>query len=239
MSARHVLATLVLALCSVAARAETVATEGVGRAPLTANAPAAALDAALRDAVRKVAAELAGTPADPDAEAALDAALGKDPARYATTYRKRSEREVRGAASGDELVVTVDAQVDRARVAAALRRGGLLPEASATGAAEEGLGRIVIEPAPSWPALSALRRRFVELGARRAVLAEVEPGRVIVAVEGRSADGLARAVVADPPPGTRVEARGEADGAPRLRVESVPSEADAPLPAIDTPAAKR
>lgn len=237
------LAGLLLALpAAPPAHAETVAVEGVGRAPVTGHtrvAPrAAALDAALRDAVEKVATELAGSGPGPGAEAALDDALGANPARFATSYRTRSEREVRGA-SGAELVVTVDAQVDRAQVAAALRRAGLLPDASRTTAAEGGLGRIVIEPVPPWPALTALRRRFVELGARRAVLVLVEPERVVVAVEGRSADSLARAVVADPPPGTRVEAAGEQDGLPRVRLESVPLAAAELPPPIDTPAAKR
>jgi hypothetical protein len=225
------------------AHAETVAAEGVGRAPLTGAdrvAPrAAALEAALRAAVRSVAADLAGTSADPSGEAALDEALGKAPARFATSYRKRAEQEAKGAGGRPELVVTVDARVDRAGVAAALRRAGLLPEAAPAPFAEAQLERIVIEPVPPWPALTALRRRFVELGARRAVLALVEPGRVVIAVEGRSAETLARAAVADPPPGMRVAAAGELDGAPRLRLESAPLAPSEAPGAIDTPAAKR
>jgi hypothetical protein len=238
-------------LLAAGARAQTVTMEGVGRAPLggTTRVPhvgttpvppgRAALDAALRDAVRKVAAGLAGAPAGRAGEAALDEALGNDPARYAPSYRTRSEREVKGASGGPELVVIVEAQVDRTRVAAALRRAGLLPDAAGAAPAAEGLQQIAIEPVPPWPALTALRRRFVELGARRAVLARVEPGRVVVAVEGRSADSLARAVVAEPPPGTQVEAAGESDGMPRLRLESAPLPAAAPAAPIDTEPAKR
>jgi hypothetical protein len=99
--------------------------------------------------------------------------------------------------------------------------------------------RIVLEPAPTWPALTTLRRRLVELGAQHVQVALVEPDRVVLAIEGRSAESLVRAVASAPPPGIRVELSGTHEGAPRIRLESVPI-APAQLPApIDTPAEKR
>ena len=233
---------LALALGSPAG-GEAVGTEGIGRAALggTPRVPprAAALEAALRDAVRRAASELAGTPTSARAEAALDEALGPEPARFAVTYRTLSEREeARPTAPGRDLVLTVEAQIDRARLAAALRRAGLLPE-EAVAAAEAGLQQIVVEPVPTWPALSALRRSLVALGAQRVLLASVEPGRVVLTVEGRSAESLIRAVIGSPPPGIRVEPYGPHDGAARIRLESVPIRpVESPAP-IDTPASKR
>jgi hypothetical protein len=238
-----------LAACAVAlvlaagARAESVRSEGVGSAPLP-GAPgaaprAAALEAALADAVQRVAAGLVGEARSPAAEAALREALGPDPGRFALSYRGLSEIErTRAEAPGREIAVTIEAQVDRTRVAEALRRAGLLavqavPPTTAT-------PRIVVEPLPSWPALGALRRRLVELGARRVTLERVEPERAVLAIEGeRSAASLAAAAAKSPPPGVSVIASGEHEGAPRIRLESVlslPLEAEPP---IDTPAAKR
>jgi hypothetical protein len=134
--------------------------------------------------------------------------------------------------------VTIEAQVDRARLADALRRAGLLPERAAP-APPGGVQRIVLEPVPTWPALTTLRRRLVELGAQHVQVALVEPDRVVLAIEGRSAESLVRAVASAPPPGILVELSGTHEGAPRIRLESVLI-APAQLPApIDTPAEKR
>jgi hypothetical protein len=239
---RRALAALVLALgLAGGAAAEAVRSEGVGTAPLP-GAPggpaprAAALEAALADAALRVAETLAGKARDPAAAAALREALGPNPGRFAVGYRSVSEVErTRAEASGREIAVTVEAQIDRSRVEAALRRAGLLAAQAVPPPPETAL-RIVVEPLPSWPALSALRRRLVELGARRVQLERVEPERAVLAFEAtRSAAQLVAAVSASPPPGVTVTSDGERDGAPRIRLDSVSA---APAP-IDTPAAKR
>jgi hypothetical protein len=243
---RGALAACALALALAAgASAQSVRSEGQGTAPLP-GAPGAAsprnvaLEAALADAVEKVAAGLVGGTPGPAATAALREALGPNPGRFAQGYRGVSERErVRTEGPGRELAVTIEAQVDRTRVAEALRRAGLLAE-QATAPAADAARRIVIEPLPSWPALAALRRRLIELGAGRVQLERVEPERAVLAIEGeRSAASLVAALVSAPPPGVAVARHGDADGAPRIRLDGVlqaPGETPAP---IDTPAAKR
>ena len=243
---RGALLVLLIALAATpGAHAEAVRSEGVGTVVLAGSpsvaARAAALKAALGDAVRKVAETLVGPTRGPAAERALAEALGPDPTRFVSTYRTVSEREQAAAGSkraGRELAVTVEAQVDRARLADALRRAGLLAERAAP-ISQGGSQRIVLEPVPSWSALAILRRRFVELGAQQVLLAQVEPGRVVLAIEGRSAESLARAVVSSPPPGIWVEQIGGHEGAPRIRLESVPIPPAAVPGPIDTPAEKR
>jgi hypothetical protein len=239
---RRALAVLGLALALAGgAAAEAVRSEGVGTAPLP-GAPGAppprqaALEAALANAALRVAESLAGQPKDPAGAAALREALGPNPGRFAVGYRSVSEIErSRAEAAGREVAVTVEAQIDRPRVEAALRRAGLLAEQAAPPPPDAAL-RIVVEPLPSWPALAALRRRLVELGARSVQLERVEPERAVLALEGgRSAASLVAAVAASPPPGVSVMAEGERDGIPRIRLEGAPA---APGP-IDTPAAKR
>jgi hypothetical protein len=242
---RRAIAAGLLALAvAAAASAQPVRSEGTGTAPLPGapgSAPRAlALEAALSDAVLRVAAGLAGGARDPAAEAALREALGPNPGRLALSYRSVSEVERAGAqASAREIAVTIEAQVDRSRVEAALRRAGLLA-AQASPAATDSPRRIVIEPLPAWPALTAVRRRLIELGAGRVQLERVEPERAVLAIEGeRSAASLAAALASSPPPGVSVQSSGDRDGAPRIRLESVaPATGDA-APPIDTPAAKR
>jgi len=241
---RRALAVFSLALALAAgAQAESVRSEGLGTAPLPGapgSAPRAlALQAALANAVERVAAGLVGDARGPAAEAALREALGPDPARFALSYRGLSEIErTRAEAPGREIAVTIEAQVDRTRVAEALRRAGLL--AAQAEAPPSLRPRIVVEPLPSWPALGALRRRLVELGARRVTLERVEPERAVLAIEGeRSAASLAAAAAKSPPPGVSVIASGEHEGAPRIRLESAPAPLLEGQPPIDTPAAKR
>ena len=251
MRVRVALRTLAVALAlAPGASAEAVRSEGVGTAALPGSpgvSPrAAALEAALRDAVLEVARALVGSATSPTAEAALHEALGPDPTRFVLTYRSVSEREQAGrrdgaAAAGtngpgQEVTVTVEAQVDRARVAGALRGAGLLAERAR---APEDAQRLVLEPIPSWTALTMLRRRLVELGAQQVLLAQVEPGRVVLTIQGGSAERLARAVISAPPPGIWVEATGEHEGAPRLRLEAVAIPPDQIPAQIDTPAEKR
>lgn len=238
---------LVLLLAALAlapnASAEAVRSEGVGTVVLAGSlsgaARAAALKAALEDAVRKVAETLVGRSTGPAAEGALHEALGSDPARFVLTYRTVSEREqARPKGIGREVAITIEAQVDRTRLADALRHAGLLAERAAP-TPPDGAQRLVLEPVPPWPALTTLRRRLVELGAQHVLIARVEPGRVVLAIEGRSAESLARAVVSAPPPGISAELTGNYEGAPRLRLESVPTAPTQPPAPIDTPVEKR
>jgi hypothetical protein len=242
---RRALAAGLLALfLGAGASAQPVRSEGVGTAPLPgapgASPRALALEAALSNAVERVAAGLAGDATDPAAQAALREALGANPGRFALSYRSISEIErARAEASGREIAVTIEAEVDRTRVADALRRAGLLAAQAAPPPADTAR-RIVVEPLPGWPELAALRRRLVELGAGRVQLERVEPERAVLAIEGeRSVANLVAAVVNSPPPGVAVRPSGDRDGAPRIRLDSVaPAPGDAALP-IDTPAAKR
>ena len=241
---RALAAGLFVLLVCAGAGAQPVPSEGVGTAPLP-GAPgssprAVALEAALSNAVERVAAGLAGDAKDPAAEAALLEALGPNPGRFALRYRSVSEIErARAEASGREIAVTIEAQVDRTRVADALRRAGLLA-AQAAPPPSDTARRIVVEPLPRWTELAALRRRLVELGAGRVQLERVEPERAVLTIEGeRSAASLVSAVVASPPPGVAVRPNGDRDGAPRIRLESVAPPSGDASPPIDTPAAKR
>jgi hypothetical protein len=224
-------------LAGAPARAEIVRSEGEGAAPIAAGAAAArasALEAALSDAVWQVAARLAGAPSSPAAEQALRAALGPSPSRLAQGYRELDQYE-RPGPEGRELGVRVEARVDAGAVAEALRRAGLL----AAQAEAPGLGasaRVVVEPLPAWPALAAVRRRLLELGARRVAPERAEPEHVVLSIESdRSSRALVDALVASPPPGVAVISIGERNGVPAIRLEAAPGAFEP----IDTPAAKR
>jgi hypothetical protein len=213
-------------LASAPAGAEIVRAEGEGSAPITGVAApsprAAALKAALADAVRAVAERLAGTASGPAAEEALRAALGPDPARFAQSYRDLGQSE-RPGPEGRELIVRVEARVDAGSVAEALRRAGLLAERASPPMAGSG-SRLVVEPLPPWPLLSAVRKRLVELGARRVSPERAEPSGVVLSIESdRSAGGLVEALIASPPPGVSVVPIGDRDGAPAIRLEALPA----------------
>ncbi len=239
------LAALLIALSLAGAvRAETVRSEGIGTAPLP-GAPgvsprSAALDAALRDAVQRVAEQLAGDAPGPAAEAALREALSPNPARFAVSYRGVSEIErARANGTGRELAVSVEALVDRALVADALRRAGLLA-AQAEAPSADAAHHVVLEPVPSWQALTALRQRLIELGARRVTLERVEPERAVLSVDAdRSVESLVRAAIEAPPRGVEIAASGDQDGVLRIRLELVPLAPGIEPAAIDTPAVKR
>jgi len=220
-----------------ASRAEIVRSEGEGAALLAAAggaAPhAAALQAALRDAALRVATGLSGRAPSEAARAALEAALGPEPARFAQGYRELGQYE-RPGPGGRELVVQVEARIDAAGVADALRQAGLLAATTAPGGGAS--GRVVVEPLPDWPSLEAVLQRLVELGARRAAPERAEPGRVVLAIESdRSEGALVAALVASPPPGVTVRSTGDRNGMPAIRLERAPEV----LQPIDTPAAKR
>lgn len=226
-----------LLLAGAAARAEIVRSEGEGTAPITAGAAAArasALEAALSDAVWQVAARLAGGPSSPAAEQALRAALGPSPSRLAQGYRELDRFE-RPGPQGREIGVRVEARVDAGAVADALRRAGLLAAQAEAPAFAAG-ARLVVEPLPAWPALAAVRRRLLEIGARRVAPERAEPEHVVLSIESdRSSRALVDALVASPPPGVSVIPIGERNGVPAIRLETAP---DVVAP-IDTPAAKR
>jgi hypothetical protein len=235
---------LALLLAAAGAAAEVVRSQGEGTAPLP-GAPgttprAAALEQALANAVRRVADELLGAAPGPVADAAIEGALGPAPQRFAQGYRELGARErARADGSGRELVVRIEARVDRARVAEALQRAGLLANVTPV-APEDGGTRVVVEPLPAWPALAAVERRLVELGARRVSPERAEPGRVVLTVESDHAvSALVARLVASPPPGVSVIPLGERDGAPAIRLEAAAAPSVGGAAPIDTPAAKR
>jgi hypothetical protein len=210
--------------------------ESVGAAPAGAQARAgatlrqAALEAALGDAVRRVAAELSGLS---DADPGLARALGDRPLDYVARYRLTEDRgERRALLVADpqavlEYVVVAEAHVDVARLRARLERAGLLapPEREAQLARV----RLVLEGVQSWEAVQAIRAQLARERAVRSVVPEVlEPGGVTLAVETSRRPGeIASALLARPPQGIEVHlVRAEHDGV-RLRVVE-------PLPAGGT-----
>lgn len=217
------LAAVALTLAA-AAHAERVAAQGVGTAALPGtpgrSPRSEALDAALANAVEQVAFGLVGGASDPAAARAVRDALGAKPGRFAQGYRSLSEQERAGAeGAGAQIEVRIEAQVDRERVADALREAGLLAVQAAP-PPPDAARRIVVEPVPSWTALEAVRRRLVELGAAQARLERVGAERAVLVIEGeRSAASLVSALVASPPPGATVAASGQLAGSPRVRID--------------------
>jgi hypothetical protein len=136
-SARVAAAALAFALAAgarTAAAADLVRVEGVGAVPAgSETARQDAIDAGVREAVLRVAADLAreggATTDDPDA---LRAALGSDLFSYAVRYELREDRGERAAqlvqqpGVDREYDVVVAVQVDRGRVRERLMRAGLL-----------------------------------------------------------------------------------------------------------------
>jgi len=208
-----VIACLVATLGAVAAPAETRREESVGVAPIRDDETAprdAALHAAVRSAVLRVAAEL--LPADfippepatrPDGEAEapgdwLAERLGDDPFAYVSSFRILEDRGRRPAMfAGDpdvehEYVVVADVSVDvgalRDRVASL---GLLAPRSGASGREL----RLVIEGLTHYLPLAMLRETLQEdRGVRSVVPVEFTAGRAVLAVK---ADRDATALVAD------------------------------------------
>jgi hypothetical protein len=194
----------------------------------------AAIEAGLREAVRRVAVELLGGRAA-EAEPRLDATLGPNVYEYVSRFQLLEDRgEQRPLLLHDpkltsEYVVLVSVQVDAGRVRDRLTRGGLL---AADGVPAAGRVLFVVEGLRSWRALDALARRLrADPGVRSVVPEEFSRGRARLAVETTHApDAILQRLLAQPPDGFQVvPVRQDAEGVV-VRVTDL---------AIDTPGPNR
>lgn len=216
-----------LALAGASSAAELRTVESVGAAPAGPQARAggtlrqAALEAALRSAVLRVAAELSGLP---EVDPGLAGAIGERPLDYVARYRLTEDRGERRALLVDdpqavlEYVVVAEAQVDVGRMRARLERAGLL--ASPDSEFDAARVHLVLEGVRSWGAVQAIRAQLAgERDVRSVVPEAVEAAGVTLAVEtSRRPSELANALLAHPPQGLQVHlVRAERDGL-RLRV---------------------
>lgn len=220
------LVVLGLALAGQAPGAELRRVEAVGAVPGGADAPEgvpvrrAALEAALEQAVLRVASDLGGLP---EQDPALAESLGRDLMGYVSRYRMLEDRgERRALLVHDpdvtvEYVVLVEAHVDEARIRRRLTDAGLL---SPRETARSGSVLVVLEDLHSYWALEAIRSRL-ERDARvsSVVPQEFEVGRAALAVQtSRDPRGLLRQLSADPPAGVEVRLLEAGRGGLRLQV---------------------
>ena len=209
-----------------ASAAELRRVEAVGAVPAGADAPPgvpirrAALEAALAQAVMRVASDLGGLP---EQDPALEEILGKDPLGYVSRYRMLEDRGERRALLVDdpdvtmEYVVLVEAFVDEGRLRSRLTEAGLLSPRQRH--PTETL-LVVLEDVHSYWALAAIRERL-EADSRvySVVPQEFEVGRVALAVEtSRDPRDLLRQLSATPPPGVEVRLLEAGRRGLRLRV---------------------
>jgi hypothetical protein len=203
---------LLLAAAGGASAAELRRVEAVGAVPAGADAPSgvpirrAALEAALAQAVLRVASDLGGLP---EQDPALQEILGNDPLGYVARYRMLEDRGERRALLVDdpnvtmEYVVLVEAQVDEGRIRSLLTDAGIL---SPRERHDTESVLVVLEDVHSYWALAAIRERLeADPRVRSVVPQEFEVGRVALAVEtSRDPRGLLRQLSATPPPGVEV-----------------------------------
>jgi hypothetical protein len=220
-------------LAAAPAGAERVEVEAVGVAPAGAGARQAAIEAGVREAMRRVAGDLAREAGAPEPEPeALRAAIGPDPFRFAASYRLTEDRgEQPARLIGDpgverEHVVLLAVQVDRDRLAGRLQEAGLLGAARR----DPGGARTLVVTVDGLPSYVAWKRVARALAARGAAVRPVEfaRGRVVAELdtEERSealvarvqravGDGLALAVVSADAWNVHLRARStEAPGSP-------------------------
>jgi hypothetical protein len=184
--------------------------EAVGAIPLGDEPPArpprdAALNRALSDAVLRVALDLLPDYDPTDAEVSLSDLLGKDPLAYATRFRILEDRGERPALFSEdpdvetEYVVVVMVHVDVNRVRRRLEMTGVLEP---SGEVRRVRIHLVIEDLAGYAEFAALQHLLVDrLGVRSALPVEMEPGRVVMEVDGdRRPDALLEALLAAAPP---------------------------------------
>jgi hypothetical protein len=223
-------------LAAGSASGELRSVEAVGAVAAGAQAPKglpiqqAAIEAGLREAVRRVALELLGSGARA-AEPRLDGALGPNVYEYVSRFQLLEDRGEQPPLLLDdpevksEYVVLVTVQVDADRVRGRLTGAGLL---SADGAPAPGRMLLVVEDVRSYQGFAALSKRLrADPGVRSVVPDEFVRGRARLAVETtQSSDAVLQRLVAQPPEGFQVVLlRQDAEGV-HLRLESA---------AIDTP----
>jgi hypothetical protein len=210
------LASLML-LVALPALAEVRRLEVVGVVPAGPDAPPgvpirqAALEAALAEAVMRVASERLSpeSVAAPDLD--LAKVLGGNPREFTVGYRVLEDRgERRALLVADPEVATeyalqVEVDVDVSRVESALAAAGLPIAEPVEGSSHE--VRVVVEHLPSYRAYAALRSHLMEAGGASSVIPErFEQGKVELRVAGRLApDELIDRLVAPAPEGLRVE----------------------------------
>jgi len=195
---RRALLAGLLFLAPLAAAAELVHVEAIGSVPLGAASSGGAaarqraVEAGVRDAVERTAAEMAreaGTQADAEA---VRAAIG-DPMTLAASYKILEDRGERAplleASPGAEreYVVAVEVEVDRSGIRSRLAKAGILPQAAAS-APSGGVRRIVFEGVDSWALWTRIRQ---VLGARGGSVQALEfaPGRVVAEIGAPEPEG--------------------------------------------------
>ena len=241
MKGRRALAGLALAgWLAGAASAQVRRVEAVGAVAAGTHAPKglpiqqAAIEAGLREGVRRVALDLLGSRAA-DTEPRLDATLGPNVYEYVSRFQLLEDRgERRPLLLHDpeltsEYVVLVSVQVDADRVRDRLTRAGLL---AADGAPAPGRVLFVLEDLRSWRSVEALVERLrAEPGVRSVVPEEFSRGRARLAVEAtHTPDAIVKRLLAQPPEGLEVvPLRQDAEGVHLRLVDA----------AIDTPEPNR
>jgi len=233
------------------AAAEVRKVEAVGAIALgTANTPSnprdAALQAALLEAVRRVAFEMVPDLDPIEDQQEIDAALGAQPQQLATRYRIIDDRGERPALFVDdpdaetEYAVIVEVQVDTDRVRELLAEAGLL---APSGDGRRVRIRLEIRDVESYAVYTALRTLLDEVGVRSAVPVEMERGRVVLDVDGdREGEELLEDLLRAAPDNlTILPIDSDYDRLTlRARFRSAPAApAGAPAPAIDTPRRNR
>ncbi len=160
---------------------------GAESQPVHSEAPRdAALKAALREAVFRVAAELAPLWGLHPEGSPFRTALGEDPLRYVPRYRILEDRGERprllldDPAVSTEYVLIVEAAVDVDPIRAALERaGGRRPETSTAN-----LVQVQLQDLTTYADYRAFKSLLVrDLGLTDVQSVEWEPGRVVLAVK--------------------------------------------------------
>lgn len=225
---------LLMLLVASQAPAEVRRLEVVGVVPAGADARSgvpvrqAALDAALAQAVQRVARELLSHDAAEDPDLDLGQVLGGKPRDFTVGYKVLEDRGERRALLladpeiSTEYVLLAEVFVDVTRIESALDAAGLLLASPAAGAGRE--LRVVVEDLPSYRAYLGLRRHLMERGGATSVIPAVfESGRVELRVESRLVPPeLMERLVAPPPEGFRVEPVSADGQSMRIRIVELP-----------------
>ena len=232
-----------------AAHGELVRVEAVGSVPLGAasnggaTARQEALEAGIREAVVRTAVDLArqaGSTADADA---VRAAIGNDAKSLAATYRILEDRGERAPllesspGAEREYVVSVEVDVDRARLRARLAKAGLLPASSA--AVPGGTRRVVLEGVDSYRLWIQIRDALAARGGNVRPL-EFAPGRIVAELGAEEAPGsLASRLAASLGDVFEVQPLGSDGDAVRIAIvrRTLPEEASPDVPRSPGPAA--
>ena len=226
---------LLILLVASQAPAEVRRLEVVGVVPAGADARSgvpvrqAALDAALAQAVQRVARELLSHDAAEDPDLDLGQVLGGKPRDFTVGYKVLEDRGERRALLladpeiSTEYVLLAEVFVDVTRIESALDAAGLLLASPAAGAGRE--LRVVVEDLPSYRAYLGLRRHLMERGGATSVIPHLFDGseRVdLLVVTKASPSDLIEGLVRSPPEGFRVEPVSADGQSMRIRIVELP-----------------